>query len=333
MTDHDASMVFAMLKRIVTAAKVLLPNLQFVHYLSDSPSSQYRNRHIIRVISDHKSIFGVDCTWTWFESGHRKGPCDGVGGTAKRNADMAVKRLDANISNAHSFAEWGNQSGGKLEYEVVNGAEYDAAKVELNQMEAKVVAGSQSFHAAIPVGNGDVLFRNTSCFCADCFVMIETPDGHGEQSKCNWKRVKVTPEVQGGQEHVAHERDEAVTQEVEEAEFTSSVSQNVAKCRLDLPNADSSFCIGDFVLVQLQNKYTVLHYVALILDTDSDDENDYEVMYLKKKQNMFIQDEDDIAGIKCTDIVLKLPVPSKGSTKRSSEMLCFQFDFTLFKLG
>ena len=164
VTDHDASMVFAMMKRIVTAAKVLLPNLQFVHYLSDSPSSQYRNRHIIRVISAHKSIFGVDCTWTWFESGHGKGPCDGVGGTAKRNADMAVKRLDANISNAHSFAEWGNRSGGKLEYEVVNGAEYDVAKVELNQMEAKVVAGSQSFHAAIPVGNGDVLFRNTSCF-------------------------------------------------------------------------------------------------------------------------------------------------------------------------
>ena len=134
-----------------------------------------------------------------------------------------------------------------------------------------------------------------------------------------------------GNTAIAHERDEAVTQEVEEAEVTS-VSQNV-DVGLDLPNADSSFCIGDFVLVQLQKKYTVLHYVALILDTDSDDENDYEVVYLKKKQNMFIQDEDDIAGIKCTDIVLKLPVPSKGSTKRSSEMLCFQFDFTLFKLG
>ena len=80
--------------------------------------------------------------------------------------------------------------------------------------------------------------------------------------------MKVTPKVQGGQEHRAHERDEAVTQEVEEAEVTSSVSQNV-DVGLDLPNADSSFCIGDFVLVQLQNKYTVLHYVALILDTDS----------------------------------------------------------------
>jgi hypothetical protein len=89
ITDHDAAMVLAILKRINSEILKLVPKANFIHYLSDSPSSQYRNRHIFRVIADHGKLFGVPCTWTWFESGHGKGPCDGIGGVEKRNADVA----------------------------------------------------------------------------------------------------------------------------------------------------------------------------------------------------------------------------------------------------
>ena len=37
------------------------------------------------------------------ESGHGKGPCDPVGGTAKRKADLAVKNDKVVIQNTHHF--------------------------------------------------------------------------------------------------------------------------------------------------------------------------------------------------------------------------------------
>jgi hypothetical protein len=38
-----------------------------------------------------------------FESGHGKSPCDGVGGTTKRNADNAVKQGKVLIQDAADF--------------------------------------------------------------------------------------------------------------------------------------------------------------------------------------------------------------------------------------
>ena len=99
VTDHTAPMVFAILKQIVTLAKQTVPELKYIHYLSDSPSSQYRNKHLMYIIAQHDKMFGIPCTWTYFESGHGKGPCDGIGGSSKRLADLAVK-TDKRASDA-----------------------------------------------------------------------------------------------------------------------------------------------------------------------------------------------------------------------------------------
>ena len=85
VTDHTAPMVFAILKQIVTLAKQTVPELKYMHYLSDSPSSQYRNKHLMYIIAQHDNMFGIPCTWPYFESGHGKGPCDGIGGSSKRS--------------------------------------------------------------------------------------------------------------------------------------------------------------------------------------------------------------------------------------------------------
>ena len=47
ITDHTAAMVFAMLKGINKVAHGITDNMvQYIHYLSDSLSSQYRKCHI-----------------------------------------------------------------------------------------------------------------------------------------------------------------------------------------------------------------------------------------------------------------------------------------------
>ena len=42
------------------------------------------------MIANHKQIFGIRAVWNYFEAGHEKGPCDGLGGTTERMADEAV---------------------------------------------------------------------------------------------------------------------------------------------------------------------------------------------------------------------------------------------------
>ena len=79
--------VFAIMKRLVSEMKTVTPDLKHIHYYTDSPTSQYRNKSIFYIVSGHKSLFGVSASWNYFEAGDGKGPCDGVGGSVKRMAD------------------------------------------------------------------------------------------------------------------------------------------------------------------------------------------------------------------------------------------------------
>ncbi|KAI8517597.1 hypothetical protein Bbelb_036140 [Branchiostoma belcheri] len=72
-------------------------------YWTDSPSSQYRNKTMSSVISEHEALFGIPACWNYFEAGHGKGPCDGIGGIAKRMADQAVTIQGTTIQDAHEF--------------------------------------------------------------------------------------------------------------------------------------------------------------------------------------------------------------------------------------
>jgi len=46
---------------------------------------------------------GIAACWNYFESVHGKGPCDGIGGTAKRMAEMSVKQIKINIQDTNDF--------------------------------------------------------------------------------------------------------------------------------------------------------------------------------------------------------------------------------------
>ena len=45
-----------------------------IHYWTDSPTLQYRNKTIFSVVSRHEETFGVKAVWNYFEAGHGKGP-------------------------------------------------------------------------------------------------------------------------------------------------------------------------------------------------------------------------------------------------------------------
>jgi hypothetical protein len=88
--SHSPSTVHAIIDKLIPELKLLSPELSFIHYWTDGPTSQYRNRQCFFTVANHRELYGVGARWNYFEVGHGKGPCDGLGGTTKRMADEAV---------------------------------------------------------------------------------------------------------------------------------------------------------------------------------------------------------------------------------------------------
>ena len=115
---HDAGTAFAILKKVIPFIKSEVGAFNQIHYWTDSPTSQYRNKTIFSVVSRHEETFGAKAVWNYFEAGHGKGPCDGIGGTSKRLADEAVKQEKVSIQDASDFMKWAeeNQLGSAIKF-------------------------------------------------------------------------------------------------------------------------------------------------------------------------------------------------------------------------
>ena len=75
-----------------------------VHYWTDSPTSQYRNKSMFSIVCNHRNwLDGGSAIWNYLEAGQGKGLCDGIGGTAKRLGDDAIKQEKAIIQDMHNF--------------------------------------------------------------------------------------------------------------------------------------------------------------------------------------------------------------------------------------
>ena len=184
--SHTATQVFGFIKKLVGELKQLLPTLTTVHYLTDSPTSQYRNRSIFNIIAHHRNMFGLDCSWQFFEAGHGKGPCDGVGGAVKRNATTAIKK-GITIQGAADFYRWGvTQTASLVKYTFLDEQEVEQAEVELDAMKAVAVKGTIKIHSVTSVREGQVYVRNISCMKPCCF----TVDGKFVPSCAGWTMHK-----------------------------------------------------------------------------------------------------------------------------------------------
>lgn len=76
---HNAHTVVTFLDTIHKEVKQIIPDIEVCHFWTDSPTSQYRNKLIFDVVANYDTIFGCQAVWNYFEAGHGKGPCDGLG--------------------------------------------------------------------------------------------------------------------------------------------------------------------------------------------------------------------------------------------------------------
>lgn len=196
--SHGPDTVYAILKKLVPKLKELYPDLKYIHYLTDSPTSQYRNKSIFKVIAWHSEEFGINCQWDYLEAGHGKGPCDGA--SVKRSANNAVVQGKVLIQDSKDFYAW-TQSDicqSTVNYIFVSKEDVLAASEIMGERSKglKRVVGTMKIHAVCPISKSKVLSRELTCYCTECKVKPSIA--------CGWKEQALNDDADSECQEISH---------------------------------------------------------------------------------------------------------------------------------
>ena len=251
--QHNATMVLAIIEKIVKHVKTDNNNVKAIHFWTDSPTSQYRNKTIFDFVSRMDTQYGIKGSWHYFESGHGKGPCDGVGGTTKRNADNAIKQQKATIQDADDFFRWASASASQIKFQMITQEEFNTSKevVEKRNQNIIPVKGTMKVHSVIAVTDETIKTRETVCVCAECFG----ENGFNLSTSCKWDDQNMTKHTQEQSNAIAQDLGENITSNTENDKFIEDESK------------DLKVAIDDFVILEYDKKY----YIGKIESIDEDD--------------------------------------------------------------
>ncbi|XP_038153357.1 uncharacterized protein LOC119791359 [Cyprinodon tularosa] len=168
--QHDAVATWAHLQPVLGYITSNYPLAKNIHFLSDGPTSQYRNKVAFYLASTVPFMKGFKTvTWNFTEASHGKGAPDGVGGALKNLADRVVA-YGTDIPNASALLENLAKHSSVRLFEVTE--DNIAACGELVPPFLKSVPGTMKIHQVVATEPGNIRFREVSCFCShscDCF--------------------------------------------------------------------------------------------------------------------------------------------------------------------
>ena len=95
-TDHKASAVFASIEPILL--KYYQANVHHFNIISESPTSQYRNKNVFWFMCKFYSLKNVSIDWIYLKAGKGKGAADGIGAVVKRAfTDIILQHPDTDV--------------------------------------------------------------------------------------------------------------------------------------------------------------------------------------------------------------------------------------------
>ena len=159
---HDASAVWAHLHPVLLFLKEQYPSVDMLHFFSDGPSAQYRNKANFYLLSTLVNTYGMRCaTWNMFDSGHGKGAPDGVGGTLKRTADDILQH-GGDIPNAKALFDALSVDSATKVFFVSGENISEVDKLHVNQ---SAIPGTMKVHQVFTASPRKIALRQLSCFC------------------------------------------------------------------------------------------------------------------------------------------------------------------------
>lgn len=161
---HDASAIWAHLLPVLKNLRKNHPTVKTLHFISDGPTTQYRNKTYLYLLQSVCTDMGFDNgTQNYSEKGHGKGPPDGIGAAIKRKADEKVAQGN-DITSSHSLVD------------AVKGLKVELHHIEENdiiQVDKKIPKGLTAIPGTMKLkqlawnkANTTVALRELSCF--DC---------------------------------------------------------------------------------------------------------------------------------------------------------------------
>lgn len=280
---HNTAAVFTILSKLVPRIKQDIDGLKKIHYWTDSPTSQYRNKTIFHIVENHNKFFpDITCSWNYFESGHGKGPCDGIGGCAKRMASEAVKQQKVQIQDADDFFRWAVKTQQKIEYFQYTNSEYETSVQTVLSWSKEVVTirGTLQVHW-VSLRKKVLRFYKTSCYCQDCISdELETCE--------NSQQAEITSQ----------------TEACPNVEVDANVPVQVPK-----------YNINDWLAIEYDSEW----YIGKVLAVETDE---CEVTFMQKVKGKFKwPGNEDRLWVPFSDILCSIPEPTAtGRTQRLYEL-------------
>lgn len=311
---HSPAAIWTHLRPIF---KTLPCGIKRVHFLSDGPVTQYRNKTMFFIMATKLSEEIPDIenfTWNYTESGHGKGAPDGIGATCKRTADFVVNS-GGDINNIDQFVKVIQERCLSITCIAIDGKDIQAMvdKVEEEASDQKSFKGTLNVHQVAGVYSSSILglptkcktltMKSLSCFCNSGFCEHYKVGSINFALKPRWTVEEVFTESE--------------PEDLESAERELISTQNKSLQRFDDDIAGTSgirnscYNTGDYVLVKFPAKNVEYRYAAVINEID-DDENDLRVTFLKicdQKVQTFRIDDKDISDVSFDQVVQKLNNP------------------------
>lgn len=162
--EHGPPAIWAHLKPVLEHLKIKFPDVSTVHFFSDGPSSQYKQKKNFYLFSTQIHEMGFkNGTWSFFESSHGKGAPDGVGGVLKRLANHYVAH-GYDITDATVFFRL-MQEKSKVTLFYVSDHDIEQSSLHLPNEPLKTIRGTRDIHQIITSKKNAIMYRTLSCFC------------------------------------------------------------------------------------------------------------------------------------------------------------------------
>lgn len=162
---HEPHAIWAHLLPVIKFAKENC-QIKTIHFFSDGPSSQYRQKKNFLLLSLFTEKLNLkSSTWSFSESGHGKSVADGIGGAVKRKLDGLVTYGKDITSGLEAYNNL-KSTLKSIKCFYVSDDDVKHFKKLLTQ-EIKPVPGTMQIHQVICNSEkpNTILYRPLSCFC------------------------------------------------------------------------------------------------------------------------------------------------------------------------
>ena len=135
-----------------------------VHFFSDGPTTQCRNKQNFFLLSTILYAFGFDYgSWNFFESGHGKGAPDAIGGSIKRQADALVL-TGCDIPDARKLYHFLDTADSAVKLNFIEESDINYLETQCSKT-LKAITGTMKLHQVQTDKEFSLLHRDLSCFC------------------------------------------------------------------------------------------------------------------------------------------------------------------------